>query len=251
MAVITYDANVDLQKNSLIAALLDPVAADPGTPVAGQVWYNTTDARLKFYDGATVQSVAKLTDVTGGAITGNLWDAQTVLVSVLDNDPQPVTIAASSFIGRRSTGNAGNILFSDFIADEGLATTAYADTAEADAVATANGYTDAQIAAILGTASGLYDTLGEIQAFIESNDTEIANLVANKADVYSANFGDAAATSFAIAHNLGSSNPIVAVYRNSDDKKIECDVTVTNANTVTIATNSTPAAAAYRVVVHA
>ena len=34
------------------------LASDPGSPVEGEVWYNTTSHLLKYYDGTTVQTVA-------------------------------------------------------------------------------------------------------------------------------------------------------------------------------------------------
>ena len=33
------------------------LASDPSNPIEGQVWYNTTTALLKFYDGSTVKTV--------------------------------------------------------------------------------------------------------------------------------------------------------------------------------------------------
>lgn len=251
MAAITVDADLNLGGISkLIRAIINPVATDPVSPATGELWYNSTDGRLKFYNGSAVQTLAILSDVTGGAITGNLWNAQTVLVAVADNDPQPVTLGASTFIGRRSTGNAGAITFAQLIADENLATRTYADTAEADAIVAANAYTDAEIAAILGSASTLYDTLGEIQAFIESNDTEIAALIADKADVYSALIGNGALTDIAVTHNLGTTNVQVEVFNVSSGATVLCQVVRTNANTVTLSFNTAPGTNAYRAVVN-
>ena len=33
------------------------LASDPGSPLEGQVWYNTTTNLLKFYNGSTVKTV--------------------------------------------------------------------------------------------------------------------------------------------------------------------------------------------------
>ena len=43
--------NVDLQKNELQNAKVQALATDPASPVAGQVYFNTADGRLKIYDG--------------------------------------------------------------------------------------------------------------------------------------------------------------------------------------------------------
>lgn len=40
--------------------MLDPVASDPGTPVTGQFWFNTTSDRLKGYDGSNVFTLLRL-----------------------------------------------------------------------------------------------------------------------------------------------------------------------------------------------
>jgi len=33
------------------------LASDPSSPIEGQIWYNTTTALLKFYNGSTVRTV--------------------------------------------------------------------------------------------------------------------------------------------------------------------------------------------------
>jgi hypothetical protein len=49
--------NLDLVKNQIKNMEFDLVAADPASPGQGQVWFNTTTQRLKFYDGAKVVDV--------------------------------------------------------------------------------------------------------------------------------------------------------------------------------------------------
>jgi hypothetical protein len=45
--------NIDLQKNELQNAKVHALATDPSSPVAGQIYFNTADGRLKIYDGAS------------------------------------------------------------------------------------------------------------------------------------------------------------------------------------------------------
>ena len=33
------------------------LASDPGSPLTGQLWYNTTTSVLKFYNGSSTQTV--------------------------------------------------------------------------------------------------------------------------------------------------------------------------------------------------
>lgn len=45
--------NIDLQQNELRNAKVHALATDPGTPAAGQVYFNTAEGRLKVYDGTS------------------------------------------------------------------------------------------------------------------------------------------------------------------------------------------------------
>lgn len=44
--------HIDLTKNELQNAVIQRLSADPGSPVEGQIYYNTTTDRLRTYDGA-------------------------------------------------------------------------------------------------------------------------------------------------------------------------------------------------------
>ena len=44
--------HIDLSKNELQNAVIQRLSADPGSPVEGQIYYNTTTDRLRTYDGA-------------------------------------------------------------------------------------------------------------------------------------------------------------------------------------------------------
>lgn len=47
-----YLASIDLQQNQLVRARIENLASNPSTPVAGQVYFNTTTNRLRFYTGS-------------------------------------------------------------------------------------------------------------------------------------------------------------------------------------------------------
>lgn len=64
MAVKDYYHDLDVNQNNIIAPAIDPVPADPATPVAGQMWFNTTDGVLRVYDGAEVCDLACRSDLT-------------------------------------------------------------------------------------------------------------------------------------------------------------------------------------------
>jgi hypothetical protein len=48
---------------TLADALAATLAADPGSPAEGALWYNSTDDKLRYYDGTVTQTVTKQADV--------------------------------------------------------------------------------------------------------------------------------------------------------------------------------------------
>lgn len=67
---------------------------------------------------------------------------------------------------------------------------------------------------------------------------------------YSATFGDGASTSYAITHNLGSRDVVTNVrLAGSPYDEVECEIEMTDTNTVTVKVNTAPASNAYRITV--
>lgn len=60
-----------------------------------------------------IEALADVTDTanvdTAGAVMETDYNAQTVLLAVADDTPLPVTVAASSFVGRKATGDVGTM----------------------------------------------------------------------------------------------------------------------------------------------
>ena len=66
--------DIDLNKNELQNAVVQNLAAAPGSPKAGQIWYNTTDNLIYYHDGTSAKAVGYLpkatTSTLGGVIVG-------------------------------------------------------------------------------------------------------------------------------------------------------------------------------------
>jgi hypothetical protein len=60
--------NLDLAKNQILNAAIQNLSSDPSSPVEGQIYYNTGDHRIYFWDGTSwVDMSGDIRDVVGGA----------------------------------------------------------------------------------------------------------------------------------------------------------------------------------------
>jgi len=65
---IKYLSSINLSKNELQNAVIQNLASAPSAPAQGQIYYNTADDRMYFYDGAAwVDMSGDIQDVLGGA----------------------------------------------------------------------------------------------------------------------------------------------------------------------------------------
>jgi hypothetical protein len=77
--------NLDLTKNQILNVALHNLASAPGTPVQGQVYFNTTDKKIYYYDStAWVDITGDIRDVIGGSglTAANVDGAVTLDVNV-------------------------------------------------------------------------------------------------------------------------------------------------------------------------
>ncbi len=59
--------NIDLNKNQLLNASIQNLTTDPANPVAGLLYFNTTDKKLRIYNGSKWENVgALISDATSG-----------------------------------------------------------------------------------------------------------------------------------------------------------------------------------------
>lgn len=76
---------------------IDQLAADPGAPALSQVWFNSTDSEMKFYDGTTVQVIATGTGDLGAylKLDGSIPMSGELELSSADQSASGTAIAVS------------------------------------------------------------------------------------------------------------------------------------------------------------
>jgi hypothetical protein len=129
--------NIDLNSNELRNGVIHNLATDPGTGVAGQVYFNTVDNTLKVYTGSAWEAVGS-TEFIGDAVN-DLLDSGTGISLNYDDAGNSLTIAntgVTSIVGTANevsvSGSAGAVTVSlpnSITVDVTGALTGNADTA--------------------------------------------------------------------------------------------------------------------------
>lgn len=315
--------NLDLAKNQILNAAIQNLSSAPSSPVAGQVYYNTGDNRIYFWDGtAWIDMSGDIRDVIGGAgltagtsngvitldvnvdnstveiatdtirvkdggiTTAKLANVSTDLTTNSQTTAVPTAAAVKSYVDA-NIGGLGN-LEGAWDASSGAFPVGSSPTA-----GTKSG--DYWYVSVAGTTGGVAFNVGDvIIAKVNAASTTLASdwiqlevnrdqatettlglaEIATQTEVntgtddlrivtplklktyldaavggYAANVGNASATSFALTHNLGTRDVIVAIYDNATYEEVLADVVVTSTTVVTVAFAIAPSSNAYRVVI--
>lgn len=222
---------LDMASNEIRNAKFQQLAADPGAPVDGLYWLNTTTGKLKIRVGGVTVTLATLDDVAGAgggdmvkATYDTNDDGKVDAANLADAAPwagvtgKPATFAPSAH-GHTSAD------VSDFATAAVAALLAHLD-AEDGGEATLNEFSEiiAQIAA--------------------NRDAIVAQVKRLSADI-----GDGAATSFAVTHNFNTLGCIVQVFEAATGEEVLTDVTRNSVNQVTISFAAAPTVDQYTAVI--
>lgn len=152
---------IDLNKLELQNASIQNLATDPSSPVTGQIYYNTSDTKLKVYNGASWSTVGNTQEEIEDYVDGLIAAGGGISVSY-DDGGNTLTIANTGVTSL--TGTSGEI---DVSASAGAVTLSLPTTVSADIsgnAATATSLETARTIAIVGdaSASASFDGTGDI-----------------------------------------------------------------------------------------
>lgn len=279
--------NLDLNSNELRNAKIHLLASDPGSPVDGQVWVNTTSNTLKIRLNGVTVSLGRLDQISAPTaalamnsqrITGLLdgvaaTDAATV--SQVDAARTGLDVKASVRAATTAAGTLASSFANGQTVDGIVLATGNRILLKNQAAGAENGIytvnasgaptraTDADVSSEVSAGMFTFVEVGTANAdtgWVLTTDDPITlgttalvfakfSAAATGISRYAALIGNGSLTAIAVTHNLGTQDVVVQMRRVSDNAEVQADIVYTDTNTVTITFAVAPASNAIRVVV--
>jgi len=103
---IDAQGNINLNKNELQNAVIQNLATAPASPLAGQIYFNTTDDKLYFYDGTVWQELPDGNTTANDFLTALSFNTGTgVLTGTVSNQANPTVDLDGRYALSSSIGN--------------------------------------------------------------------------------------------------------------------------------------------------
>lgn len=233
------------------------LATDPVAPVEGQFWWNTSEDRLKHYDGTSVKTVAVLSDITSAMDFKGGYDAATNTPN-LDSSPTAGTIFQGDFYYVTTAGTfyteaveVGDALIANTDDPAALTDWTRVQFNVDQATETVRGV--AEIATTAEVTAGIDDARIVTPLKLAQALTGIASTFAVDLD----GAGEASVsrtfaggvTTWTVTHNLGSLDVQVENREIASGAQVLMEVVVVDANNVDISANGSVADNLYRTVI--
>lgn len=227
------------------------VLVEEGTTLADTLWVNSTNAPITLNATATVWvQIGAATAYVGGAgltLTGNTFAVGAGTGITVNADDVALTVPVTAPNG--GTGLVSPTANAVLLGNGASALQAATGTADQVLRVPGAGGAPAFGAVDLTKAAAVTGALPITNGGTGAATAAAARTALGVPGKYAASFGNGSLTSFTINHALNTLDVVVMVYTVSGGAVVICDVTVTDANNITLTFSVAPTTNQYRVVV--
>ena len=228
---------IDLNKLELQNASIQNLATDPSSPVTGQIYYNTSDTKLKVYNGSSWSTVGNTQEEIEDYVDGLIAAGGGISVSY-DDGGNTLTIANTGVTSL--IGTSGEI---DVSASVGAVTISLPSTISADLDGTAASATYAVTAGTANSVAADSVTLGT-----DTTGNYVASISGTANEIEVSGSGEGAAVTVGLPNDVTIAGDLTvsgdltisgsATYVNTEIIELDDNTIVLNANATTASENA-------------